>query len=61
MKPIPRQHMPPRVPREGHTNVSLPDELADRVDEIVENGDAGYQSRAEFVRAAVRERLKDYD
>lgn len=61
MKAILGQYMPLRVPREGHSNVNVPDELLDRVEKVVEESEGGYTSKAEFVRAAIRERLKRYE
>lgn len=47
-----------RVPPEGHKNVSLHEDLYDRAERVVEEGDQGYTSLAEFMRAAVRDRLE---
>jgi metal-responsive CopG/Arc/MetJ family transcriptional regulator len=44
--------------REGYLGVSLPDSIVKAVDTIVEGKKEGYTSRAEFVKQAIREKLK---
>ena len=46
--------------RHRHTYVNLPNEVVDQVDLVVEKRTDGYGSRAEFVRDAVREKLRFY-
>ena len=41
-----------------YTNIGLPDELIERIDEIIKNSKLGYKSRGEFVKEAVRVSLK---
>lgn len=40
-----------------YTNVALPDELIERIDNIIQNDCMGYKSRGEFVKEAVRKLL----
>jgi len=37
-----------------YTNIALPKELADRIDEIINRDGLGYKTRGEFVKEAVR-------
>ncbi|MBI2662571.1 ribbon-helix-helix protein, CopG family [Candidatus Woesearchaeota archaeon] len=37
-----------------YTNIALPKELADRIDEIIKRDGWGYKTRGEFVKEAVR-------
>jgi metal-responsive CopG/Arc/MetJ family transcriptional regulator len=41
--------------------VQLPEELLNKVDEIVEIEELGYASRGEFIREAVRLRVEDIE
>lgn len=40
--------------KEGYTNISLPNELADEIRRVVESRKLGYTSVSEFVKEAVR-------
>ena len=40
--------------KEGYTNISLPNELADEIRKVVESRKLGYTSVSEFVKEAVR-------
>ncbi len=40
--------------REGYTNISLPNELANEIRKVVETRKLGYSSVSEFVKEAVR-------
>ena len=40
---------------DGYVNISIPKELIKKVDNIIENGEYGYTSRAEFIK---EEKLK---
>jgi len=39
--------------------VSLPKDLVDRIEKLIKEGKYGYQSISEFVKDAVRRRLKE--
>lgn len=43
--------------RKKYVSISIPQELAHRVDEILAEGDWGYRSRAEIINEALREYL----
>lgn len=45
--------------RTGYAGFSLPDELVKEIDKIVENKKYRYLSRADFMRDAVRFKLKE--
>jgi metal-responsive CopG/Arc/MetJ family transcriptional regulator len=47
-----------------YVSISIPEDLANRVDEILKEGDWGFRTRAEIVNEALREfvlRLKSTD
>jgi Arc/MetJ-type ribon-helix-helix transcriptional regulator len=39
-------------------NVGIPESIVKRVDEVVKSGKYGYPSRNDFVREAIREKLR---
>jgi metal-responsive CopG/Arc/MetJ family transcriptional regulator len=41
--------------------IQLPEELLNRVDELVEKAELGYTSRSEFIKEAVRLRVEDIE
>lgn len=43
--------------RAKYVNVSIPEELAEKIDELIKNSKLGYRSRAEVVSDAVRRLL----
>jgi len=43
---------------EKYVSVSIPKSLIDKIDEVIESNEFGYSSRAEFMKEAVREKLK---
>jgi metal-responsive CopG/Arc/MetJ family transcriptional regulator len=43
----------------GRRNVTLPEELMRRVDRVVSHEALGFDSPTEYVRAAVRERVRE--
>ena len=45
------------MPRKHYLNVSLPEDLANEVDNVVAKSKLGYESRAGFIIEAVREKL----
>ncbi len=42
---------------EGYTNISLPKDLAEKIDKIIQKSKKGYKTRSEFVKDAVRRLL----
>jgi len=48
------------MPKPGWVNMSLPEEIANRIDEVVKSGKYGFRSRADFVLEAVKMRLKEF-
>jgi len=44
--------------KRGWKTIQLPEELLDRVDNLVERPELGYTSRAEFIKEAVRLRVE---
>lgn len=40
-----------------YTNIPLPDELADQIDNVIKETILGYKTKSEFVKEAVREKL----
>ncbi len=47
------------MPRKRYGTISLPQELLDRIEEVVDSGKFGYASASEFVKEAIRERLRE--
>jgi len=45
---------------EGYDSISLPKSFVKKIDEIVNNPEFGYASRAEFIKEAVRLRFKEF-
>ena len=43
----------------GYVNVSLPEELARYIEDVIKSGKYGYRTRSEFVVDAVRRRLEE--
>ncbi len=41
--------------RKRYVSISIPEELANRIDEILEGGNWGFRTRAEIVNEALRE------
>lgn len=46
------------MPRKGYSTIALPNILLDRVEEIIKNKKNGYVSRPEFIKEAIREKLR---
>ncbi len=46
------------MPAKGYTTIALPNILIERVEEIVKNKKHGYISKPEFIKDAIREKLK---
>ncbi len=47
--------------RKRYRTVALPEELYEKVEEIVRRGKLGYSSVSEFVKDAVRRRLEEIE
>lgn len=47
------------MPKKGWVNVSLPEEIVERIDKSVGNGKHGFRSRAGFVLEAVKNQLRE--
>ena len=47
------------IPRKGWVNVSLPEEIVERIDKTVGNSKYGFRSRADFVLEAVKNQLRE--
>jgi metal-responsive CopG/Arc/MetJ family transcriptional regulator len=41
-----------------YVGIKIPKELAHQIDDIIDSKGGGYSSRAEFVKEAIRERLR---
>ncbi len=46
------------MPRKGYTTIALPNILIDQVEEIIKNKKHGYISKPEFIKEAIREKIK---
>ena len=44
--------------RARYVNISIPEELAMRIDDFIKKAKEGYRSRAEFISEAIRLRLE---
>jgi len=44
-----------------YTNIPLPDELAQQIENVIKTADLGYKTKSEFVKEAVREKLVELD
>lgn len=45
---------------DGYVSVSIPEKLMKKVDELLEAGDTIYNSKADFVKDAIRLRLREF-
>jgi len=45
----------------GWTTIAIPDEIAERIDRVIEAQEHGFRSRADFITEAVKWRLKELD
>lgn len=43
--------------RKRYTNIPLPEELARRIDQVINLAELGYKTKSEFIKEAVREKL----
>ncbi len=46
------------MPAKGYTTIALPNILIDQVEEIVNDKKNGYVSRPEFIKEAIREKIR---
>ena len=46
------------MPRKGYTTIALPNVLIDQIEEIVKDKKYGYVSKPEFIKEAVREKIR---
>jgi len=44
--------------RKGYTTIALPNILIDKIEEIVKNKKHGYISKPEFIKEAIREKIR---
>ena len=44
--------------RKGYSTIALPNVLLDRVEEIIKNKKNGYISKPEFIKEAIREKIR---
>jgi len=44
---------------ERYVTISLPESFVKKIDEVIDNKDFGYSSRAEFVKESIRNRLRE--
>lgn len=42
-----------------YTNIALPDDLAEQINQVMKKSNMGYKSKSEFVKEAVRILLRD--
>lgn len=42
-----------------YVNIPLPYQLANQIDRIIKSGECGYRTKSEFVKEAVREKLRE--
>jgi Arc/MetJ-type ribon-helix-helix transcriptional regulator len=47
------------IGKKEYVTVSIPVELAKKIDELIESGKGGYVSRQEFVNDAIRRRIEE--
>ena len=52
---------PPKSMRKDskYTNIPMPNELVKQIDNEIKNGECGYKTKSEFVKEAVREKLRE--
>jgi metal-responsive CopG/Arc/MetJ family transcriptional regulator len=46
--------------KNGYVGISLPEEFMQPVDEIIENKRHGFKSRADFIKVAIRQYIKEF-
>lgn len=48
-----------KIKLKRYTNIPLPNELVKQIDNEIKNGECGYKTKSEFVKEAVREKLRE--
>jgi len=48
-----------RMPRKGWVNISLPEEIVNRIDQAVSDKKYGFRSRSDLVLEAVKNQLRE--
>ena len=46
------------MPRKGYTTIALPNILIDQIEEIIKDKKHGYVSKPEFIKEAIREKMR---
>ena len=46
------------MPAKGYSTIALPNILLDKVEKIIQNKNNGYVSKPEFIKEAIREKLR---
>ncbi len=46
------------MPRKGYSTIALPNVLIDKIEEIIKNKKYGYISKPEFIKEAIREKIR---
>lgn len=46
------------MPRKGYTTIALPNVLIEQVNDIIKNKKNGYISKPEFIKEAIREKIR---
>ena len=47
------------MPRKGYTTIALPNILVEQIEEIIKNKKYGYISKPEFIKEAIREKIRN--
>jgi len=47
------------MPREGYTSVSISNEIIDKIDEVIVSGETTYKTWSDFIKDALRMRLRE--
>lgn len=46
------------MPQKGYTTIALPNVLIEQINEIIKNQKHGYISKPEFIKEAIRDKIK---
>ncbi len=49
------------MPKTGYRSLRIPDDLVEKIEDVINKKDLGYASISEFVKDAVRRRLEDIE
>lgn len=47
------------MPQKNYVSISIPKNLSDLIDEIINSGESTYVSKTEFIKDAIRIRLRE--